>query len=68
MHDTPGHMVGKDAEAKRVGGKVVNALQCLYQVTVPKIAVIVRKTYGQATVNMGGMGAGPDFLAGLANG
>ena len=63
MHDTPGHMVGKDAETKRVGGKVVNALQCLYQVTVPKIAVIVRKSYGQATVNMGGMGARPDFLA-----
>ena len=63
LHDTPGHMVGKDAELKRVGGKVVNALQCLYQVTVPKIAVIVRKSYGQATVNMGGMGAGPDFLA-----
>ena len=63
LHDTPGHMVGKDAEIKRVGGKVVNALQCLFQVTVPKIAVIVRKTYGQATVNMGGMGACPDFLA-----
>ena len=63
LHDTPGHMVGKDAEAKRVGGKVVNALQCLFQVTVPKIAIIVRKSYGQATVNMGGMGAGPDFLA-----
>jgi len=63
LHDTPGHMVGKDAEAKRVGGKVVNALQCLFQVTVPKIAIIVRKSYGQATVNMGGMGAGTDFLA-----
>lgn len=63
LHDTPGHMVGKEAEIKRVGGKVVNALQCLFQVTVPKIAIIVRKSYGQATVNMGGMGAEPDFLA-----
>lgn len=63
LHDTPGHMVGKDGEIKKVGGKVVNALQCLFQVTVPKIAIIIRKTYGQVTVNMCGMGGGPDFLA-----
>jgi len=63
LHDTPGHMVGKEGELKKVGAKVVNALQCLFQVTVPKIAIIIRKTYGQATVNMCGMGGGPDFLA-----
>jgi acetyl-CoA carboxylase carboxyltransferase component len=62
FHDTPGHMVGKEAEAKKVGAKVVNALQALFQVTVPKIAIIIRKTYGQATVNMCGMGGGPDFF------
>lgn len=62
FHDTPGHMVGKEAEAKKVGAKVVNALQCLFQVTVPKIAIIVRKTYGQATINMCGIGGGPDFI------
>ena len=63
LHDTPGHMVGKDGELKKVGAKVVNALQCLFQVTVPKISIIIRKTYGQGTVNMCGMGGGPDFLA-----
>ncbi len=63
LHDTPGHMVGKDGEIKKVGAKVVNALQCLFQVTVPKISIIIRKTYGQGTVNMCGMGGGPDFLA-----
>ncbi len=63
FHDTPGHMVGKEAESKKVGAKVVNALQCLFQVTVPKIAIIVRKTYGQATINMCGIGGGPDFIA-----
>lgn len=62
FHDTPGHMVGKDAEVKKVGAKVVNALQCLFQVTVPKIAIIIRKTYGQATINMCGIGGGPDFI------
>ncbi|MBN1276319.1 MAG: carboxyl transferase [Deltaproteobacteria bacterium] len=63
LHDTPGHMVGREAEIKRVGARVVNALQCLFQVTVPKIAIIVRKTFGQVTVNMCGMGGSPDFLA-----
>ena len=63
LHDTPGHMVGKEGEIKKVGAKVVNALQCLFQVTVPKISIIIRKTYGQGTVNMCGMGGGPDFLA-----
>ncbi len=61
LHDTPGHLVGKEAEQKRVGAKVVNALQALFQVTVPKISIIVRKSYGQATINMCGTGAGPDF-------
>ncbi|MBN2124283.1 MAG: carboxyl transferase [Deltaproteobacteria bacterium] len=63
LHDTPGHLVGKEAESKRVSAKVVNALQALFQVTVPKISIIVRKTYGQATVNMCGPGVGPDFVA-----
>jgi len=62
LHDTPGHLVGKEAENKRVGAKVVNALQALFQVTVPKVSIIVRKTYGQATVNMCGPGVGPDFV------
>jgi acetyl-CoA carboxylase carboxyltransferase component len=60
--DTPGHMVGKDAEAKKVGAKVVNALQCLFQVTVPKISIIIRKSYGQVATNMCGPGGGPDFF------
>lgn len=62
LHDTPGHLVGKEAESKRVSAKVVNALQALFQVTVPKISIIIRKTYGQATVNMCGPGVGPDFV------
>jgi len=63
FHDTPGHLVGKEGELKKVGAKVVNALQCLFQVTVPKVSIIIRKSYGQGAVNMCGMGGGPDFLA-----
>jgi hypothetical protein len=39
---------------KRVGAKVVNNLQALCQVTVPKIVIVIRKSYGQAAVNMCG--------------
>jgi len=60
--DTPGHLTGKEAEMKRVGARVVNNLQALFQVTVPKIVVILRKGYGQALINMAALGAGCDFL------
>jgi len=60
--DTPGHLTGKEAELKRVGARVVNNLQALFQVTVPKITVLIRKGYGQALLNMGALGAGVDFM------
>ncbi|MEA3437796.1 MAG: carboxyl transferase domain-containing protein [Thermodesulfobacteriota bacterium] len=62
LHDTPGHMVGKEAEEKRVGAKVSNNLQALCQVTVPKIVIVIRKSYGQAAANMCGPGVGPDYF------
>lgn len=52
--DTPGFMIGADAEAKRATGKIVNFMNALQLVTVPKLSVILRKTYGQAYLNMGG--------------
>jgi acetyl-CoA carboxylase carboxyltransferase component len=52
----PGFFIGKDAEKKRVAGKIINWMEALGQVTVPRISVIVRKTYGQAYFNMGGGG------------
>ncbi len=63
LHDTPGHLVGKRAEQKKVGAKVVRAQQALFQATVPKISIIIRKSYGKACTNMCGPGAGYDFIA-----
>lgn len=56
FHDIPGFFIGKDAEKRRVAGKIINWMEALGQVTVPRISVIVRKTYGQAYFNMGGGG------------
>ncbi len=52
--DTPGFLVGKEGERRKVTGKIINFMNALTLVTVPKITIIVRKTYGQAFLNMGG--------------
>jgi acetyl-CoA carboxylase carboxyltransferase component len=62
LHDTPGFVTGKEAEHRKVGAKVTVALEALAQSTVPKISIIIRKTYGQAMYNMCGPTAGPDFI------
>ena len=62
LHDIPGFLVGKAAERKRVAAKVMNYMNALGLITVPKISIIVRKTYGMAFWNMCGTGCGTDFL------
>jgi len=52
--DTPGFMIGKKGERKKVTGKIINFMNALTLVSVPKITIIIRKTYGQAFINMGG--------------
>jgi acetyl-CoA carboxylase carboxyltransferase component len=61
VHDTPGFMVGKLAEEKRMPGKIINFIEALALATVPKISLIVRKSYGMAYGNMAGPGMGADF-------
>jgi acetyl-CoA carboxylase carboxyltransferase component len=56
LHDIPGFFIGRDAERKRVAGKIINWMEALAQVTVPRLSIVVRKTYGQAYFNMGGGG------------
>lgn len=52
--DTPGFIIGLDAERKRAPGKIANFMGAISLATVPKLSVILRKTYGQAYLNMGG--------------
>lgn len=52
--DTPGFLIGIDAERRRAPGKIMTFMQALQLCTVPKLSVILRKTYGQAYLNMGG--------------
>lgn len=52
--DTPGFLIGLDAERRRAPGRIMNFMAALQLATVPKISVILRKSYGQAYLNMGG--------------
>jgi acetyl-CoA carboxylase carboxyltransferase component len=52
--DTPGFLVGKEGERRKITGKIINWMNALSSVTVPKITVVIRKIYGQAYLNMGG--------------
>ncbi|MDP6689819.1 MAG: carboxyl transferase domain-containing protein [Alphaproteobacteria bacterium] len=53
LADTPGFLVGVAGEKLRLPGKIMNYMQALQMATVPKLSVIVRKSYGQAHLNMG---------------
>jgi len=62
FHDIPGFLVGKEAERRRVAARVMNYMNALGLLTVPRISIIVRKTYGMAFWNMCGSGCGTDFI------
>jgi methylmalonyl-CoA decarboxylase subunit alpha len=52
--DTPGFAIGTEAEKKRAPGKIMNFMHALQMFSMPKLSVILRKSYGQAYLNMGG--------------
>ena len=52
--DTPGFLIGKAGEQRKITGKIINWMNALSQVTVPILTIVIRKLYGQAYLNMGG--------------
>lgn len=54
LMDTPGFVVGTDAEKKGAPGWIMNFMNATCLVSVPSITVLVRKAYGRAYVAMGG--------------
>ncbi len=67
LHDTPGFLVGKAAELKRMPGKIINFIEAVALSTVPKISLVIRKSYGMAYSNMCGTGMGADFVLAWPN-
>jgi acetyl-CoA carboxylase carboxyltransferase component len=62
LHDTPGFFVGRRAEEGAMPLKIMNWIEALHHCTVPRIGVIVRKSYGMAHCNMSGGNMGNDLL------
>jgi acetyl-CoA carboxylase carboxyltransferase component len=62
MIDTPGFLVGPDAEKRKMPLKVMVWMHALALATIPKISIIVRKAYGMAYLNMCGPQCGPEFI------
>jgi methylmalonyl-CoA decarboxylase subunit alpha len=60
--DVPGFLIGVEGELRGMPGKIINWMNAISLVTVPKITIILRKSYGQAYINMGG-GRNTDELA-----
>ncbi len=54
MVDQPGFLIGVEGERRAAPGRIMNWMNALSLVTVPKISLIMRKSYGQAYLNMGG--------------
>lgn len=52
--DQPGFLIGLEGELRGAPGHIMNWMNAISLVTVPKISIVMRKSYGQAYLNMGG--------------
>ena len=52
--DQPGFLIGMEGEKRGAPGRIMNWMNALSLVTVPRVAITLRKNFGQAYLNMGG--------------
>ncbi|MEW6778262.1 MAG: carboxyl transferase domain-containing protein, partial [Bdellovibrionota bacterium] len=62
LHDTPGFMVGTKVEAEGIIRHGAKMLHVMAQATVPKLTVVLRKSYGAGYYAMCGRAYEPDLL------
>lgn len=62
LHDVPGLMIGRQAEAEGILHHYERIVARLARATVPKIGVVIRKSYGGGHFAMGGRPTHPDLL------
>ena len=63
LSDTPGFLIGVEGERRKAPGKVINFMSALQMCSVPKFSIVMRKSYGQAYLNMGGTRNSDEMLA-----
>ena len=52
--DQPGFLIGVEGEMRAAPGRIINWMNALPLCTVPRLSIIMRKSYGQGYLNMGG--------------
>jgi methylmalonyl-CoA decarboxylase subunit alpha len=62
LHDSPGFLVGTAVEHRRALSKCVLFLEALALSSVPRISIVIRKSYGLAYTSLGGAGTDSDLL------
>jgi acetyl-CoA carboxylase carboxyltransferase component len=62
LHDVPGLMIGRQAERGGILRAYERMVARLARATVPKVGVVVRKSYGGGHFAMGGRPTHPDLL------
>lgn len=62
FHDSPGFLIGTAVEHRRALAKCVLFLEALALSSVPRLSVVIRKSYGLAYTSLGGAGTGSDLL------
>jgi len=62
LHDTPGYMIGPEQEWRGILRHGAKMLYAYIDATVPKITVIVRKSYAGAYLGMCNKDTGADFV------
>ena len=68
LHDVPGLMIGTQGRARRrAAAGTRGSCRALANATVPKLGVILRKSYGGGNFAMGGRPTHPDLLVVLAD-
>ena len=64
--DQPGFMIGIEGEKRGAPGRIMNWVNALSLISVPRVSITLRKNYGQAYLNMGG-GRNSDEVGRLAD-
>lgn len=54
LHDTPGFLLCREAEERKMPIQIMRLIEALHQCSVPRVSLIIRKSYGMAHFTMSG--------------
>jgi acetyl-CoA carboxylase carboxyltransferase component len=63
LTDTPGFLIGVAGERQKAPGKIMNFMAAMQMCSVPKLSLVMRKSYGQAYLNMAGTRNADEMIA-----